>query len=63
MKFNATIKITPLELKHIIGDYLEKNGIKGISDRNIHFDIHRDSYGIAELTSVIINDILIGGAK
>ena len=42
---------------------VEKNGVKGVSDRDIHFDIHRDSYGIAELTSVIINDILIGGAK
>lgn len=28
MKFKATVEITPLELKHIIKDYLESQGIK-----------------------------------
>ena len=65
--FKATVEITPLELMHIIEDYCEKNGLKGISDQDIVFKIEaveqgnqRDSWVSHELSKVIIKNVKVG---
>ena len=70
MKFKATIEITPLELKHIIEDYLESHGVKMVSDQDIHFIIEevehgnqRDPWKMHELTKVKVEGLRIGEDK
>ena len=66
MKFKATIEITPLELKHIIEEYLKAHGIKGVSDQDIHFivaEVGRDLWKVHELTKVTIEGLRIGEDK
>ena len=70
MKFKATIEITPLELKHIIEDYLESHGIKMVSDQDIHFIVEevergdqRDHWKQHELTKVKVEGLRIGEDK
>ena len=70
MKFKATIEITPLELKHIIEDYLESHEIKMVSDQDIHFIVEEVEYGDQrdhwkqqELTKVRIEGLKIGEDK
>lgn len=70
MKFKATIEITPLELKHIIEDYLESHGIKMVSDQDIHFIVEEVEYGDQrdhwkqhEFIKVRIEDLRIGEDK
>ena len=70
MKFKATIEITPLELKHIIEDYLGPHGIKMVSDQDIHFIVEevehgdqRYSWKMHELTKVIVDGLRIGEDK
>ena len=70
MKFKATIEITPLELRHIIEDYLEARGIKMVSDQDIHFIVEKQSHGdqrdswvTYEFTKVRIDGIRIGEEK
>ena len=70
MKFKATIEITPLELKHIIADYLESHGIKMVSDQDIHFIVEGmshgnqlDSWTTYELTKVRIDGVGVGEEK
>lgn len=70
MKFKATVEITPLELKHIIADYLESHGIKMVSDQDIHFIVEevahgdqRDSWKAHELTKVKVEGLRIGEDK
>ena len=70
MKFKATIEITPLELKHIIADYLESHGIKMVSDQDIHFIVEeiergdqRDPWKVHELTKVKVEGLRIGEDK
>lgn len=65
--FKATIEITPLELIHIIEDYCEKNGLKGVSDQDISFKVEaveygnqRDSFISYELSKVIIKNVKVG---
>jgi hypothetical protein len=67
MKFNATIELSDLQLRTIIEDYLEKQGIKNVSDPDIHFVIEevergdqRDSWKEYELTKVLIKNIRLG---
>ena len=70
MKFKATIEITPLELKHIIEDYLESHGVKMVSDQDIHFIVEevehgnqRDPWKVHELTKIKIEGLRIGEDK
>lgn len=70
MKFKATIEITPLELKHIIEDYLEAYGIKMVNDQDIHFIVEevergdqRDPWKAHELTKVKVKGLRIGEDK
>lgn len=70
MQFKATIEITPLELRHIIEDYLERHGIKMVSDQDIHFIVdevehgdQRDPWKVYELTKVKVEGLRIGEDK
>lgn len=67
MKFGATITLTPNQLRTIIENYLEQQGIKNVSDQDITFIIQevergdqRDHWKQHELTKVEIKNILIG---
>ena len=67
MKFGATITLTPNQLRTIIEDYLEQQGIKNVSDQDITFIVQevtygdqRDSWKKHELTKVEIKNILVG---
>ena len=67
MKFKATIEISSLELRHIIEDYLERNGIKSVSDQDIQFIVEkkefgnqRDSWVEHEFTKVLIDNVRVG---
>lgn len=68
--FKATVEITPLELMHIIEDYCERNGLKGISDQDIVFKIdevqhdnQRDAWVSHEFSKVIIKNVKVGQQK
>ena len=67
MKFNATIELSVLQLRTIIEDYFEKQGIKNVSDPDIHFVVEeiergdqRDPWKTHELTKVLIKNIRLG---
>ena len=67
MDFNVTVEITPLELKHIITDYLKHNSFRCVSDQDIHFIVEevkkgdpRDPWKCNELTKVLVKNIKIG---
>ena len=67
MKFTASIEINTSQLRTIIEDYLERNGIKNVSDQDIHFIIEevergdqRDPWKALELTKVKIDNIRVG---
>ena len=67
MKFGATITLTPNQLRTIIENYLEQQGIKYVSDQDITFVIQevergdqRDPYKILTLTGVTIKGIRLG---
>ena len=67
MKFKATIEISSLELRHIIEDYLERNGIKSVSDQDIQFIVEkrefgnqRDSWEAHEFTKVLVSNVRVG---
>ena len=70
MKFNATIEIDELKLRHILEEYFEQNGIKGISDPDIIFVVEevergdqRDHWTVHELTKVQIKNVKVGIEK
>lgn len=67
MKLNATINLTPLQVMEILCDYLNKNGVTGVSHQDITFVIkevekgnQRDPYKVTELTEVQIKNVKIG---
>lgn len=68
MKFEATINLTPGQVKSIIGDYLFKQGIRGVNVTNdIVFNVgevemgnQRDSYKVLTLTGITIKGIRLG---
>ena len=67
MKFGATVTLTPNQLRTIIEDYLEQQGIKNVSDQDITFVIQEvergdqhDHWKQHELIKVEIKNILIG---
>ena len=67
MKLKATIEISPLELRHIVEDYLEHNGIKSVSDQDIQFIVEkrelgnqRGSWEVHEFTKVLVNNVRVG---
>lgn len=68
MKFEATITLTPAQLKSIISDYIFKQGIRGVNAANdIIFNVgevemgdQRDPYKVLTLTGVTIKGIRLG---
>ena len=67
MKFGATITLTPNQLRTIIENYLEQQGIKNVNDQDITFVVQevelgdqRDHWKQHELTKVEIKNIMIG---
>ena len=67
MKFSATITLTTNQLRTIIENYLEQQGVKNVSDQDIVFVVQevergdqRDPWKQHELTKVEIKNILIG---
>ena len=67
MKFNATINLTPQQVRNIIIGYFEHQGIKNISDQDIQFIVgevdignQRDPMTTISLTGVAISNISIG---
>ena len=67
MKLNATIEIRTLELRHIIEDYLARNGVMNVSDQDIHFVVEkvemgdqRDPWQTYELTKANVCNVRVG---
>ena len=68
MKFEATITLTPGQLRSIISDYIFKQGIRGVNAANdIIFNVgevemgdQRDPYKVLTLTGVTIKGIRLG---
>ena len=68
MRFEATITLTPGQLKSIISDYIFKQGIRGVNAANdIIFNVgevemgdQRDPYKVLTLTGVTIKGIRLG---
>lgn len=67
MKFTAALEISPSELRTIIKEQLERNGIQGIEEKDIQFVVQkvefgnqRDSWEAHEFTKVVVNNIKVG---
>lgn len=66
MIMTATIQLTPLQLKEIITQYCENNGVKGVSHQDIDFIVQaveqgdqRDSWTTYDLTGITIKNVKI----
>ena len=67
MIMTATIQLTPLQLREIITQYCENNGVKGVSHQDIDFIIQPvekgDSWATYDLTGVTIKNVKINNKE
>ena len=66
MIMTATIQLTPLQLREIITQYCNNNGVKGVSHQDIDFIVQpvekgdqRDSWTTYDLTGITIKNVKI----
>ena len=67
MVMNATITLTELQLREILVEYLQREGIMGVSHPDIHFNVEyvkmspeRDAIGTHKFTGVTVKNIKVG---
>jgi hypothetical protein len=64
---NATITLTELQLREILVEYLQREGMMGISHQDICFNVEyvkmspeRDAIGTHQLTGATVKNIKVG---
>jgi hypothetical protein len=67
MVMNATITITELQLREILVDYLQREGMTDVSHQDIRFNVEyvqkspqRDANGVYEFTGVTVRNVKVG---
>ena len=67
MVMNATITLTELQIREILVEYLQREGMMGASHQDISFNVEyvklspeRDSTGTHKFTGVTIRNIKVG---
>ena len=67
MIINATITLTELQLREILCEYLQREGLGSISHQDIQFNVEyvqtspqRDACGVHKFTGVVIKNIKVG---
>ena len=64
---NATITLTETQLREILVEYLQREGMVGVSHQDIHFNVEyvlkspqRDAVGVHAFTGVTVRNIKVG---
>ena len=64
---NATITLTELQLREILVEYLQREGMMGVSHQDIYFNVEyvkmspeRDACGTHKFTGVTVKNIKVG---
>lgn len=67
MIMNATITLTDLQLREILVDYLQREGIIGVGRQDISFNVEyvkmspeRDAVGTHKFTGVTVRNVKVG---
>lgn len=67
MIMNATITLTELQLREILVEYLQREGMMGVSHQDICFNVEyvkmspeRDAIGTHKFTGVTVKNIKVG---
>ena len=67
MIMNATITLTELQLREILVEYLQREGMTGVSHQDIYFNVEyvkmspeRDAIGTHKFTGVTVKNIKVG---
>lgn len=67
MVMNATITLTELQIREILVDYLQREGMIGVSHQDISFNVEyvktcpeRDAIGIHKFTGATVKNIKVG---
>lgn len=67
MIMNATITLTETQLREILVEYLQREGMVGVSHQDIHFNVEyiqkspqRDAVGVHAFTGVTVRNIKVG---
>ena len=67
MVMNATITLTELQLREILVDYLQREGMLGVSHQDISFNVEyvkispeRDAVGTHKFTGVTVRNAKVG---
>lgn len=67
MVMNATITLTELQLREILVDYLQREGMLGVSHQDISFNVEyvktnpeRDAVGTHKFTGATVRNVKVG---
>lgn len=67
MVMNATITLTDLQLREILVDYLQREGMLGVSHQDISFNVEyvkmspeRDAVGTHKFTGATVRNVKVG---